>query len=170
MGISSSSSGVLRRYDLSSASPAASSPTQAGRRVVKRRQGQRGESPAVLRCLPGNSRVSVVPTGYLGGSKRRTSRSFRIGAMLVVVPLVLVGCTSGSSKTASHKTSTSGSRSSASTTVTPGSTAKLIQPAGPISAHPALLGEASAACQRAGASDIPLCAGTIDAEVWVCLS
>jgi hypothetical protein len=50
--------------------------------------------------------------------------------------------------------------------VTPGSTAKLIQPPGPISAHPALLDEARAACRRAGASDIALCAGTIDAEVW----
>ena len=44
--------------------------------------------------------------------------------------------------------------------------AKLIEPPGPVSAHPALLGEASAACRRAGASDITLCAGTIDAEVW----
>ncbi len=107
-----------------------------------------------------------MPRVYLGGSKRRTVRCFRIGAMLVVVPLVLVGCTSGSSQTASHKTSTSGSRSSAATTVTPGSTAKLIQPPGPISARPALLDEAKAACRRAAASDIPLCAGTIDAEVW----
>ncbi len=106
-----------------------------------------------------------MPTGYLGGN-RRALRSFGIGAMLVVVPLVLAGCTSGSSQTASHKTSTSGSRSSASTTVTPGSTAKLIQPPGPISARPALLDEARAACRGAGASDIPLCAGTIDAEVW----
>ena len=44
--------------------------------------------------------------------------------------------------------------------------AKLIEPPGPISAHPALLDEASAACRRAGASDITLCAGTVDAEVW----
>jgi hypothetical protein len=42
----------------------------------------------------------------------------------------------------------------------------LIQPPGPISARPVLLDEARAACRRAGASDIPLCAGTIDAEVW----
>ena len=112
------------------------------------------------------ARESVMPRVYLGGSKRRTVRCFRIGAMLVVVPLVLVGCTSGSSQTASHKTSTSGSRSSAATTVTPGSTAKLIQPPGPISARPALLDEAKAACRRAAASDIPSCAGTIDAEVW----
>jgi hypothetical protein len=42
----------------------------------------------------------------------------------------------------------------------------LIQPPGPISAEPALLGEASAACRSAGASDIALCAGTVDAEVW----
>jgi len=44
--------------------------------------------------------------------------------------------------------------------------AKLIEPPGPISAHPALLDEASAACRRAGASDITLCAGAIDAEIW----
>jgi hypothetical protein len=50
--------------------------------------------------------------------------------------------------------------------VTPGSDAKLIQPPGPVSARPALLDEARATCRRAGASDIPLCAGTIDAEVW----
>jgi hypothetical protein len=106
-------------------------------------------------------------TGHLGDGKRTTSRSFRIGAVLVVVPLVLAGCTSGPSKTASRKTSTAASgKSSASTTVTPGSTAKLIQPPGPISARPALLDEARAACRRAGASDIPMCAGTIDAEVW----
>ena len=42
----------------------------------------------------------------------------------------------------------------------------LIEPPGPISAHPALLHEASAACRRAGASDLTLCAGTVDAEVW----
>jgi hypothetical protein len=42
----------------------------------------------------------------------------------------------------------------------------LIEPPGPVSAHPALLDEASAACRRAGASDITLCAGTVDAEVW----
>jgi hypothetical protein len=82
-------------------------------------------------------------------------RGFRIGATLVIVPLVLAGCTS-----------TSESRSSVASSVTPGSTAKLIQPAGPISALPALLDEATAACRRAGASDITLCAGTIDAEVW----
>ena len=44
--------------------------------------------------------------------------------------------------------------------------AKLIEPPGPVSARPALLDEASAACRRAGASDITLCAGTVDAEVW----
>jgi hypothetical protein len=44
--------------------------------------------------------------------------------------------------------------------------AKRIEPPGPVSAHPALLDEASTACWRAGASDITLCAGTVDAEVW----
>jgi hypothetical protein len=42
----------------------------------------------------------------------------------------------------------------------------LIEPPGPVSAHPALLDEASAACRRAGAADLTLCAGTVDAEVW----
>jgi len=50
--------------------------------------------------------------------------------------------------------------------VPPGPTAKLIQPPGPISARPALLDQSRATCRRAGASDIALCAGTIDAEVW----
>ena len=44
--------------------------------------------------------------------------------------------------------------------------AKFIEPPGPVSARPALLDEASAVCRRAGASDIALCAGTVDAEVW----
>ena len=97
----------------------------------------------------------------------RTSRSFSIGAILVVVSLVLVGCTSGPSKTAGRETSTSESgKSSTSTTVTSVPAAKLIEPSGPVSARPALLDEASAACRRAGASDITLCAGTVDAEVW----
>jgi hypothetical protein len=81
------------------------------------------------------------------------------------VSLVLVGCTSGPSKTASRETSTPESgKETTSTNVVPA--AKLIEPPGPISAHPALLDEASAACRRAGASDITLCAGTVDAEVW----
>ena len=81
--------------------------------------------------------------------------------------LVLVGCTSGPSKTASRETSAPESgKSPASTTVTSVPAAKLIEPPGPVSAHPALLDEAGAACRRAGASDITLCAGTVDAEVW----
>ena len=97
----------------------------------------------------------------------RTSRSFSIGAILVVVSLVLAGCTSGPSKTAGRETSTSESgKSSTSTTVTSVPAAKLIEPSGPVSARPALLDEASAACRRAGASDVTLCAGTVDAEVW----
>ena len=97
----------------------------------------------------------------------RTSRSFSIGASLVVVSLVLVGCTSGPSKTAGRETSTSEpGKSSTSTTVTSVPAAKLTEPSGPVSARPALLDEASAACRRAGASDITLCAGTVDAEVW----
>ncbi len=103
----------------------------------------------------------------LGASRQRTSRSFRIGAILAVVSLVLVGCTSGSSKTASRETSTPESgRSSTSATVTSVPAAKLIEPPGPISAHPALLDGASAACRRAGAADVTLCAGTVEAEVW----
>ena len=70
----------------------------------------------------------------------RTSRSSSIGAILVVVSLVLVGCTSGPSKTAGRETSTSESgRSSTSTTVTSVPAAKLIEPSGPVSARPALL-------------------------------
>ena len=100
-----------------------------------------------------------MPTGQLG-SRRRTSRSVLVGAVLVALSLVVVGCSSGPSKTASRETSTSGKSSTA------GSAAKLIEPPGPISAHPELLDEASGACQRAGVSDISLCAGTVDAEVW----
>jgi hypothetical protein len=85
------------------------------------------------------------------------SRSFGIGAILFVVSVVLAGCTSGPSKTASRQ---------ASAAVTPGPAAKLIEPPGPVSARPALLGEASAACRGAGAADVTLCAGTVDAEVW----
>jgi hypothetical protein len=50
--------------------------------------------------------------------------------------------------------------------VTPVPAAKFIEPPGPVSGRPALLDEASAACRRAGASDITLCAGTVDAEIW----
>jgi hypothetical protein len=95
-----------------------------------------------------------------------TSRYLRLGVGAVVVSLALAGCTSGPSKTASRKTSAAESPSSASTTVTPGATAQLIQPPGPISGHPALLDEARAACRRAAVPDVSLCAGTIDAEVW----
>jgi hypothetical protein len=98
---------------------------------------------------------------------RRASRPFGIGAILVVASLVLAGCTSGPSKTASRESPAPGSgKSSASTPVTSVPAAKLVEPPGPVSAHPALLDEASAACRRAGASDITLCAGTVDAEVW----
>jgi hypothetical protein len=48
----------------------------------------------------------------------------------------------------------------------PASAARLIQPPGPVSPHPALLAEARAVCRGAHASDLSLCAGTIDAEVW----
>jgi hypothetical protein len=90
-----------------------------------------------------------------------------MGAVLVLVSLVVVGCTSGSSKTASRETSASASgKSPASTAVTSVPAAKFIEPPGPVSARPALLDEASAACRRAGASDITLCEGTVDAEIW----
>jgi hypothetical protein len=102
-----------------------------------------------------------------GRGMQRTARSFRVGAILVVVPLVLVGCTSGPPKTARNETSAPRpGQSSSLATATPGSAATLIQPPGPVSAHPALLDEARAACRRAGAPDVTLCAGTIDAEVW----
>lgn len=136
-----------------SAHSAGRSPSQVGRWVVKRRQRRRGDSRTVLRCWPGTSHEHTMPAGHLGDCKRRTSRSFRIGAILVVVSLVLAGCTSGPSKTASRETSASESgKSSTSTTVTSVPAAKLIEPPGPVSAHPALLDEASAACRRAGAS------------------
>lgn len=95
-------------------------------------------------------------------AERGTSRCSRIGAVLVVVSFVLAGCTSGPPQTASRGTSAPESGKSS----TPVSAAKVIEPPGPVSAHPALLGEARAACRRAGASDIRLCAGTVDAEVW----
>ena len=77
--------------------------------------------------------------------------------------VVLAGCTAGSAKTATHHTPAVTSRSSAAAT---DSGARLIQPPGPVSARPALLAEARAACRKAKAPDITLCAGTIDAEVW----
>ena len=94
-------------------------------------------------------------------------RSLRVGAVLVVVSFVLAGCTSGPAKTASRGASTSEpGKSPGSTTPASASAARLIEPPGPVSPHPALLGEASAACRKAGASDIALCAGTVDAEIW----
>jgi hypothetical protein len=99
--------------------------------------------------------------------RQRPSRSLRLVAILVVVPLVLAGCTSGPPKTARRETSVPRpGQSSSSATVTAGSAPKLIQPPGPVSAHPALLDQARAACRRAGAPDLTLCAGTIDAEIW----
>ena len=130
-------------------------------------KGLRGDSLMVPRRWPGTFCERAMPAGRLGDGKQRTSRSFCIGAILVVVSLVLVGCTSGPSKTASRGTSTAESgKSSASTAVTSVPAAKFIEPPGPVSVHPALLDEASAVCRRAGASDITLCAGTVDAEVW----
>jgi hypothetical protein len=95
-----------------------------------------------------------MPIGRLGESTQRTPRSFRIGALLAFTAVVLAGCTSGPPK------------APRATIVTAGSQARLIQPPGPVSAHPALLGEANAACRRARVPDLRLCAGTIDAEVW----
>jgi hypothetical protein len=120
---------------------------------------------AVLRCWPGTSRERAMPAGHLDDCEQGTSRYFRIGAILVVVSPVWVGCRSGPSKTASRGPSTPESGKS-STSVTSVPAAKFIEPPGPVSAHPALLDEAGAACRRAGASNITLCAGTVDAEVW----
>ena len=103
-----------------------------------------------------------MPAGHPGDWKQSTLCCFRIGATLVAVCLVMAGCTSRTSKTASGESSPSRSGKSS----TQGSAAKLIQPPGPISAHPALLDEASAACRIASAPDLTLCAGTVDAEVW----
>ena len=69
------------------------SPAQVGRWVVKRHQRRRGDSVAVLRCWPGTSRERAMPARHLGDCQQRTSRCFRIGAILVVVFLVLAGCT-----------------------------------------------------------------------------
>jgi hypothetical protein len=108
-----------------------------------------------------------MPPGHRGGRRPRASRSLGIGAILTAVSFILVGCTSGPSGTASPETSPSESaKSPTSATVTSTPAAKLIQPPGPISAEPALLGEATTACRGAGASDLTLCAGTVDAEVW----
>ena len=120
------------------------SPTRVGRWVVKRRQRRRGDSLTVPRCWPETSGERAMPTAHLGDCRQRTSRSFRIGAILVVVSLVLVGCTAGPSKTAGRQTSAPESgESPASTTVTPVPAAKRIEPPGPVSAHPALLDEAA---------------------------
>lgn len=120
-----------------------------------------------LRCWPRASRERAMPAGHLGGCGHSSSRCLRIGASVVAVSLVLAGCTSGPAKTASRGTSaTESGKSSTPATAAPGSTAKLIEPPGPISAHPALLDEASAACRKAGVPDVTLCAGTVDAEVW----
>jgi hypothetical protein len=114
-------------------------------------------SRAVLRCWPGTSRERRMPAGHLGGCGPGTSRCFCIGVILAVVSLVLAGCTSGPSQTAGHGTAVA---------VTPVPAARFIEPPGPVSAHPALLDAASAACRTAGVSDITLCAGTADAEIW----
>jgi hypothetical protein len=85
----------------------------------------------------------------------RIVRVCRIGAVFAV----LAGCSPGSYKPAGREPSTS-------VPVTSVSAAKVIEPPGPVSAHPALLDEATSVCRRAGASDLTLCAGTVDAEVW----
>ena len=108
-----------------------------------------------------------MPADHMGGCRPRASRSCGVGAILTVASLILLGCTSGPSRTASPEPSTSESgKSPTSASVSSVPVAKLIQPPGPISAEPALLAEASAACRSAGASDLALCAGTVDAEVW----
>ena len=96
----------------------------------------------------------AIATGPFPGRKQKTSRFYRSGAVIVAMSLVTAG-------------NLAAKESSASTTATPSvSTAQLIQPPGPISTHPALLNEAGVACRIAGATDITLCAGTIDAEIW----
>jgi hypothetical protein len=131
------------------------------------RERNRSRDASTTRCFVGwppsaGSSCPKMAAGHLDGWKQRTSRSLRIGAVPLAVCLVLVGCTSGASKTPSGNSSPSKSGNSS----TPGSIAKLIQPPGPISAHPALLDEANTACKTAGAADLTLCAGTVDAEVW----
>jgi len=90
------------------------------------------------------------------------------GRLITAASIVLLaGCTAGPANTAGRESPTpAAGKASTSTAVTPGSSARLIQPPGPISARPALLNQATAMCRRAGAPDVALCAGTIDAEVW----
>ena len=96
----------------------------------------------------------AIATGLFPGRKRKTSRFYRSGAVIVAMSLVTVG-------------NLAAKESSASTTATPSvSTAQLIQSPGPTSTHPALLNEALAACRSAGAADMTLCTGTVDAEIW----
>lgn len=121
-----------------------------------------GDYQAMLRCWL-RCRESATPSGQPGGSRQRPSRSALVGAVVVVgLSLVVVGCSSGPSKPPIRQTSNSDSGKSP----TASSSAQLIQPPGPISVHPALLDQATAACRTAGASDISLCAGTVDAEIW----
>ena len=89
----------------------------------------------------------------------RIVRVCSIGAVFVVECAVLAGCSSGPSRPTSSEPSTSVSATSL-------PAAPVIEPSGPVNAHPALLDEATFACRGAGASDLTLCAGTVDAEVW----
>lgn len=89
----------------------------------------------------------------------RVVRGCRIGAVFVAVCAALAGCSSGPSKPASREPSTSVSATSV-------PTARVIEPPGPVSAHPALLDEAISSCRGAGVADLTVCAGTVDAEVW----
>lgn len=88
---------------------------------------------------------------------------------LVAVLGVVAGCSSGASKPASSGRSTSVPRASVAGTSAPGTAVpatNVIEPPGPVSARPALLDQATSTCRAAGATDLTLCAGTVDAEVW----
>jgi hypothetical protein len=102
-------------------------------------------------------------------ARRRSRSGFPyVGAAIVAFSLVSAGCSPTPARPAGGRTSTAERTQSPTSTTSPPSipTAKLIQPPGPISPHPALLDEASAACRNAGAADLTLCAGTVDAEIW----
>jgi hypothetical protein len=102
--------------------------------------------------------------------RRRSNGLYRcgIGSLALAVALVLSGSSSAVSRPGADNSSITVDLTAA-TTLDRGTSvtaAKLIQPPGPISAHPSLLDEANAACQNARVDDTALCAGTVDAEIW----
>ena len=110
----------------------------------------------------------VTATLQRCGCKPRMSRPFGIRLLVVALSLVLTVCSPVAAQASFDKSSPSGDRIPSPSRIDKSSAtgAQLIQPAGPISPHPALLSKAHADCEKAHAPDIMLCAGTVDAEVW----